>query len=622
MHFNRKFFIILFVLLFINITVVCANDLNSTEELEIDEAIIIEEDILTVENNDDTIADSEDNKTVEKTTPSISIQSNNLKSKDSLEIYLKNSTGSPISSKQLSVTVDSQKKSIKTNSEGIATLPINLAAKNYKLTITFDGDDEYNSVSSVFDVKVTKLSTKFLPLTNFVVRGGYLYFYLYDQNWDTVSGKKITIKFNGKTYTKTTGKSSTRFKIKVPVSKYSIRFKFKGDNQFKASSGKFKVHVVKSLSFRIGNSKLLSNGYLRVYLKQFGKAVSKKTVSLKIGGKNIKQKTNSEGIVVFKPCVSAKTYVVTVKYGKYSVTKKLNCYEGNVKDPSNSEIPLKNGVPDIDVMPGNYVMGDENARYTLKKSQYKEVLKRDSYCLFLNNKLTKYTFFKTKSHPNLNHIVKREKWNVIEREINKKLVKANKKDYWPGKITVSLKGKSYTYPEVRDVQNTGYTCGPTSASVCSQVLKNYVCEKYLAKLGGTNKREGTTCSGIQKSLEKNNFKCTFYYKASFNNALNELKKGGTALVFHANRHYVAIIDISSDGKKVLVSNSYGTYDNIPTKWVKVSFMKKKFSHWEESLIVKLNYNLSNATIDSVNNYYHSMGANWLKHNTRQSIGSV
>ena len=314
--------------------------------------------------------------------------------------------------------------------------------------------------------------------------------------------------------------------------------------------------------------------------------------------------------------------------GKYYSCKNIKCHEGKVKDPLKEGITFKNGVPDIDVMPGSYIMANENAKYTLTKSQYKDVLKRDSYCLFLNNKLTKYTFFKTKSHPHINHIVKREKWNVIERAINTKLVKANKHGYWPGKITVSLKGKSYTYPEVRDVQNTGYTCGPTSGSVCSQVLKNYVCEKYLAKLAGTTRAEGTKCSGIKKALEKNNFICTYYYKASFNYALNELKKGGTALVFHANKHYVSIIDISDNGKKVLVSNSYGSYDNIPTKWLKVSYMKKKFSHWEESSITgiktgftKLDYKLSDSTKNSIDAYYASFGS-WHKHNTRQSIGKI
>lgn len=267
-------------------------------------------------------------------------------------------------------------------------------------------------------------------------------------------------------------------------------------------------------------------------------------------------------------------------------------------------------------------MGDENAKYTLKKSQYREVLKRDSQCLFLHGKLTKYTFFKTKNHPGLNHIIKREKWNVIERAVNAKLVKKNKNDYWPGKITVTLKGKSYKYPFVRDVQNNGYTCGPTSCSMCSQVLKNYVCEKYIAKLAKTD-RTGTSCPNMIKALSKNNFEATYFFKFTFNQALKELKNGGCALVFHVNNHYVSILDISSNGKKVLVSNFYGSYAGIPTKWVKVSYMKKKFSpKWDESLLVKLNYKLSDSTINSINSYYNSMGKNWVAQNTNHGIGSV
>ena len=52
-------------------------------------------------------------------------------------------------------------------------------------------------------------------------------------------------------------------------------------------------------------------------------------------------------------------------------------------------------------------------------------------------------------------------------------------------------------------------------------------------------------------------------------------------------------------------------------------MKKKFSKtWDESLIVKLDYKLSDLTQNSINSYYNSFGTNWHKHNTRQSIGNV
>ncbi|MDO5815357.1 MAG: cysteine peptidase family C39 domain-containing protein [Methanobrevibacter sp.] len=613
MQLKTKFIIVLLVLLFLNIAVVSANDANTTEVCQIDEEVTLE-----IEDSVEEPLSTDNETNVTKTTPDITVSSTSVKSKDTLEIYLKNSTDNPIQSKTLNVTLNNKLYSLKTDSKGTAKLGINLAAGNYKLTITFGGDDNYTSVSKTFDIQVSKLKTKITESANFVVKGNRLYFYLVDSNGNPVSGKKVTIKYNGKTYTKKTN-SKGRISIKLK-SKATIKVKYKGDSQYGASSKKIKIHVTKSRSIKIGNSKLLTKGYLRVYIKINGKAVSKK-VTLIIGGKKITKKANSEGIVVFKPEVKANHYTVKAKVGKYYSAKNIKCYEGNVKDPLNESIPYKNGAPDIDVMPANYVMGDDNAKYTLKKSQYREVLKRDSYCLFLNSKLTKYTFFKTKSHPNLNHIIKREKWNVIERAINTKLVKKNKHGYWPGKITVSLKGKSYKYPYVRDVQGSGYTCGPTSCSMCSQVLKNYVCEKYIAKLAKTN-RQGTKCSNMIKAMKKNNMVATYFYKASFNKALNELKNGGAALVFHAKNHYVSILDISSNGKKVLVSNSYGSYDNIPTKWVKVSYLKKKFSHWEESLIIKLNYKLSDPTITSINNYFNSMGKNWVAQNTHHSIGKT
>lgn len=623
MHLRYKLVIVLLFLLFLNISVVAAGEDNATdildvasdEEIEIQSVVEPEEiakDLSEVEIANETPA--------QKTAPAITISSTKLNSKDTLEIYLKNSSSSPIKSKKLSVNLNGKVHYLTTDSKGTAKLGINLAANSYKLTVSFAGDDNYTAVSKTFNINVYKLKTKLVESANFVVKGNKLYFHLIDSRGDAVSGKKVKIRVNGKTYTKKTNTyGCVGVKINLANKKYSIKVSYKGDKQFKASSKKLKFHVTSSRSINLANTKMLTNGYVRVYLKVAGKAVSKKVI-LFVAGKKISKKANSEGIAVFKPNAPAGHFTVKAKVGKYYSSKPIKCYEGNAKDPLKESVPYKNGKPDIDLMSGNYVMGDENAKYTLKKSQYREVLKRDSYCLFLNGKLTKYTFFKTKSHPKLNHIIKREKWNVIERAINTKLVKKNKHGYWPGKISVSLKGKSYKYPEVRDAQNTGYTCGPASCSMCSQVLKNYVNEKYISKIAGTN-RLGTTCPNMIRALEKNNFEATYFYKSTFSDALNELKKGGCALIFHANNHYVSIIDISKNGKKVLVSNSYGSYDNIPTKWVKVSFMKKKFSpKWSESLIVKLNYKLSDSTKDSINSYYSSMGRNWVAKNTHHTIG--
>ena len=624
MHSRTKFMIVLLFLLFLNIAVVSANDGNSTDisQLSEDNATEIEkavDDYTPVADNG--TGDSNDT-VVEKTTPQISISSKSVKSKDTLEIFLKNSTGDPLKGKKLNVTLNNKVYSLKTNSKGTAKLNINLPAKTYKLKISFDGDDELNPVSQLFSIKVSKLKTKITESANFVVKRNNLYFQLTDSRGNSVSGKKLIVKLKGKTLNKKT-KSNGKITLKINFAngKYSVKVSFKGDKQYKASSKKLKFYVTGSRSINIGNSKLLTKGYLRVYLKVNGKAVSKK-VTVYIGGKKLSKKANSEGIAIFKPKVKENHYTVKAKVGKYYSSKNIKCYEGNVKDPLKEKVKYKNGHPDVDLMPGSYVMGDENAKYTLKKSQYREVLKRDSYCMFLNSKLPKYTFFKTKSHPKLNHIIKREKWNVIERAINAKLVQKNKKGYWPGEVSVSLRGKYYKYPYVHDEQANGRNCGPTSCSMCSQVLKNYICEKYMAKISKTG-AGGTTCPNMIKALKKNHMVATYFYKSTFSSALKELKNGGAALVFHANKHYVSILDVSKNGKKVLVSNSYGRYDGIPTKWVKVSFMKKKFSpKWDESLLIKLNYKLSSSTENSINAYYASMGKNWVAQNTHYGIGWV
>ena len=177
------------------------------------------------------------------------------------------------------------------------------------------------------------------------------------------------------------------------------------------------------------------------------------------------------------------------------------------------------------------------------------------------------------------------------------------------------------------MQDTGYTCGPTSSSMCSQVLRNYVNEWHLGVKSGTNYYDGSSTSGLKRGLEKFNMKCTVYYKSSFySKAIKELKKGGCALIFHTWGHYVAVLDISSDGKKVLVGNPSGDYDhgshNIPTNWMTVDYLYNQFNDYDTSgLIVKLKYSLSKTTKTQVKNFYSNMGS-WSRGNTNERIPQI
>lgn len=511
---------------------------------------------------------------------------------------------------------------------------LNNAENMEQISAYNDSDNEITKSSNQEIIKsddTVKSDTTINPVNTKVVTGNKLQVCLKDSNGKVIKNAKVTFKFEKKKYkTVTNSKGIANFKVTKDVGKYTITAKFYGDDKYNPVSKTFTFIVQKTSSIDIGNDILLTKGYLKVYLKSdYVSAIPGKTVTIEVGGKKFVKKVNSDGAAVVKPKLGKKTYLVTVTFdgAKYiagsSASKNVTGIKGNPKSPFQHAVPSKNGVPDLDYMFANYIMGDENMKYTLLRAHYQDVIKKDSFCLFLNGKLTKYVFFKTKNAPEYMHMIKRTKWNVIEREINTRIVLKNKYNYWPAQVTVNLKGKSYTYPEVRDVQNTGYTCGPTSCSMCSQVLRNYVNEWKLSEEAGTSYYSGSSTSGLKRALEQFNMKCSYFYQSSFDNALDSLKDGGCALIFHTWSHYVAILDISKDGKKVLVGNPSGDYDTgshgIPTNWLTVKYMKTCFNDYDTSgLIVKLNYNLNEATKNQINMFYNNMGA-WSRGNTNERI---
>lgn len=512
-------------------------------------------------------------------------------------------------------------------SDEIALNNSDVSISSIQQTENISNDDALSVISEPqsdekLSVADSKETLKIVNYTNFVKNGDTFYLYLTTSNGKAVANKKLNINFNGKTYAQTTD-SNGRFGIAVTSSATSgsMKITFNGDSDYQAFSKTVNFYIDKSISITIGNTKLLTNGYLRVYLSGPRSSIAYKTVKITVGSKVFTKTTTAEGFVVIKPQVSAKTYTVSVSFNKYSVSKKINCIKGDVKNPFKTKIKLVNGVPDIDYMPSYFVMADNDAKYTLTKAQYQSVLKRDSYCLFLYGKMSKYTFFKSKDAPNKYHVIKREKWNVIEQAINTKMVKKNSYSYWPGSITVNLSGKSFTYSEVRDTQNTEYTCGPTSASVCSQVLKNYFSEKYFQIKAHVT--HGVNIPVLKNVLENNKFKVSYFY--SMSTAIKQLAKGGAALIAYLPNHYVSVIDVSKDGKKVLVSNSYGKYDvggdsKIPTNWVSLKKFNAKFQGI--GLVVKLNYKLSSKVKTQVKNFYSSMGTNYARQNTNERIPDV
>lgn len=582
-----------------------------------------------------TALNSNNDKTV-KETPVISVNASKVYTAHSIGISLKDSDDKPISNQSVTAKINDKSYKLSTDDDGKTSLKLKLKPNKYVLKVVFKGNDNYTSVTKKFNVNVIKLKSTIKVGNTSVLKNNYFYVSLKDNFKNPMKNKNVYFTANNVNY-KTVTNSKGIASLKIPFNPnaiYSLKISFAGTKSYNPSSKVISLIVPATTSVSIGNNKLLTKGYLRVYLKSSTlSAIANQVLLIKVGDKSFKKTTNDEGFVIFAPNAGEGNLSVIVTYNGVptiigsNVTKNVTGINGSVKDPAKENIDLVNGVPDIDVMSKKYVMGDGDMKYTLLKTQYKNTIKKDSQYLYLFKKMTKYVFFKTKYAPNTYHVLLREKWNVIERAINTKVVKANKAGYWPKQITVSLKGKSYTYPQVRDEQNTGYTCGPTSSSMCSQVLKNYRCEKELAILSETTYEDGSFTPLLKKGLEKCDFACTIYDNLTFSKAINELKKGGCALIFHTWNHYVAILDISKDGKKVLVGNPSGDYDHgshdIPTNWLTVEYMNGMFNDYETSgLIVKLNYKLTETTKTQLNNLYNSFGAGWTAQNTDERIPQI
>ena len=151
-------------------------------------------------------------------------------------------------------------------------------------------------------------------------------FTLMDENNKVISGEKVSITFNGKTYnnlvTNSQGKISLDVSSKLVPKTYSAVCKFAGDESYKASSKTVNVVVKKATPKLTAAKKTFKKSQSKksytVTLKTNKGAVMKKTkVTLTVNKKTYTGKTNSKGQVTFKITNLKKKgkFTAVVKYG-------------------------------------------------------------------------------------------------------------------------------------------------------------------------------------------------------------------------------------------------------------------------------------------------------------------
>ena len=166
------------------------------------------------------------------------------KTNKNLVITLIDSQGNALANKTVTVFLNGKESTVKTNADGKATIKTNFAAAGtYYYTFCFLGDDTgCKSCYKTVKVTVKKQAVKatFAKATLKVNKAKKVKFTLKDASGKALSGKKITITVNKKTFTaKTNSKGIAYISVKVAKKgKFTATAKFAGDKAYKAITKK------------------------------------------------------------------------------------------------------------------------------------------------------------------------------------------------------------------------------------------------------------------------------------------------------------------------------------------------------------------------------------------------
>ena len=249
---------------------------------------------------------------------------------------LKDEFGNALAGQKIVFTVNGKSYTRTTDKNGQAKVSLKFATqKTYKIQIRFAESDDYLASAKTSSI-IVKYSSKTAKLTVPTVTIPPKTSKSYKVTLKDVGGKgiakqKITVKINGKTYTKTTN-SKGQVAVNVKFAKlntFKVTATYKGSKIYKKASASGKIKVAKTVTkITAPNVSVLpkqSKAYTIILKTSAGKTLSKQKITIKLNGKTYNKKTNSNGkaSVSFKS-VKEKVYAVSVSYkgtGIYKASK-------------------------------------------------------------------------------------------------------------------------------------------------------------------------------------------------------------------------------------------------------------------------------------------------------------
>ena len=291
--------------------------------------------------------------------------------------------GNPLAGKAIKISLNGNTYTRTTDANGKVSIPIKLSSeKTYTITVSFNGDDEYNVSSAKASIAVKRTGQKIISSNKSFApnKVNYYTFTLKDQNNKVIANKNVKVTINKKTYTvKTNSKGIAKVKIKLAKKKtYKVTIKSAKTNKYNAVTKTSKI-TIKALKQKIVSKNVKyapkTVNYYSITLKdQNNIAIANKKITVKIGTKTYNKKTNKNGIVKIK-----------IKYSK------KKAYKVVIKSPKTKQYKAISKTNKITITSLNQKIISSNKKYTPKADAYYSITLKDQNNKAIANKKVKFT---------------------------------------------------------------------------------------------------------------------------------------------------------------------------------------------------------------------------------------
>lgn len=351
--------------MFLSVSAVCASDVNET-----DNAVTLENDDIALS---DDVGDIDDSPSVVNTTSKT--PPGDVFVKDyKYGIKIADRNGTAVYNKTVKVTFNGVTSTLTTNKNGYVYLKLT-SKGTHTLSFLFN-ESGYLPVSQSKKITVVDNSKSTIKGSNYVayVNAKNPYSVTLTTGGVKLPNKKVTFTINGKKYVRTTD-SNGKATLDINLNKgtYEVKYQFNGVTNAKSAKGSSKITVKKGMPTTL--TKMFSLTFYEKqtrslkfkYVDARGEPIHGQKVFLTVNSKTYTQKTDKNGMVVFKIKLNKGIYGASVStYNTKVYTGSHNYYHFKVK-------------PNYTVNNGFWLFGSD-----MKSVNLKELAKNGVNQIFLN----------------------------------------------------------------------------------------------------------------------------------------------------------------------------------------------------------------------------------------------